>query len=489
MIGRLLRQSGVYTLANMALKAGGLVLLAFVLDPAYLSQADYGRHGLLETAASLLALVGGLGLGAGLLKLLADGEGSRVQTTAIAASLALGAAVAALVWVGAPALAAFLADGAAGSDRMLRPVRLMGVYAGLKVLGAAPLAALRAHERAGLYAAVLVGELALTIGGAVWLLQQGRGLEGIWTAYAAAAAVGTVALLAATLRPARPARPELARLVGLGAPLALAGLAGALLNSGDQYVLKAFAPAEEVGVYVLAAKFGGLINMLFVQSFNLAFAVFGIRALAAEAVAGGAGGFHRRVLRPYIVVTAWGVLGVSLLARDVTAALSPNPDFLRAEPLVLPISLGFLAYGVYFVMMNVLYARERTRSVAAFVLAAAALNLGLNLAAIPWLGAMGAALATLASYAALAAITARAAHRLAPQPYPWRAIAVAVALVVGLWGAAQLWAGPGGLGLRLALLAGYPPLVVACGAYRWSELRDGVARLRSQLRARREHGA
>src|SRR5690606_22620517 len=110
--------------------------------------------------------------------------------------------------------------------------------------------------------------------------------------------------------------------------------------------LKAFTDAEVVAVYGLAAKYGGLVNMLFVQSFQLAFTVIGLKALAP----GGEGAdVHRRTFRHFVVVTGWGVLGVSLLARDVTAALSPNPAFLAAEPLVLPLALGFMAYGVYII--------------------------------------------------------------------------------------------------------------------------------------------
>ena len=472
MLARLLRQSGVYTLANVALKAGGLVLLVFVLDPAYLSQADYGRHGLLETASALLTLVGGLGIGAGLLKLMAEGdEAGHVQATALGISAVLGVAMAGLIVLGAPALAAFLA-GADDPERLLLPVRLMAVYTGLKIVGAAPLAALRARERAGLYAAVTLGEMVLAVGRASVLLAQGGGLAGIWTAYVGAAAAGTLVLLGATLRPRPFSRPALVRLARLGTPLALAGLASAFLNSGDQYLLKAFASAEEVAVYVLAAKFGGLVNMAFVQSFNLAFSVLGLRAL----VAGADGGeFHRRVLRPYVAVTAWGVLGVALFAREVTAALSPNPDFLRAEPLVLLIGLGFLAYGVYFVMMNVLYAREKTGRVAANVLIAAGLNVALNLVAIPFLGALGAALATLVSYAVLAAMTARQAGRLAPQAYPWWAIAASGASVLALWGAAQATAGwdmVPRLGARLALLGLFPVVLVVLRAYTVGEIRE-----------------
>ena len=67
-IGRLLTQSGLYALGNAAIKAGGLILLLFYLDPALLAQAEYGRLVLIETAANLAVVLAGLGLAQGLLK-------------------------------------------------------------------------------------------------------------------------------------------------------------------------------------------------------------------------------------------------------------------------------------------------------------------------------------------------------------------------------------------------------------------------------------
>jgi O-antigen/teichoic acid export membrane protein len=293
-------------------------------------------------------------------------------------------------------------------------------------------------------------------------------------AFAASAAVSAVPLSALVLGRLRAGwRPRLARqLLRFGLPMTLAALAGILLNAGDRFVLEALAGPEVLAVYVLAAKFGGLINMLFVQSFNMAFSVLGLKAIGQ---AGGAGtDFHRRVFRHFVVGAGWGVLGVSLLARDVTAWLSPNPAYLAAEPLILPIAFGFLLYGVYFIVMNVLYAAERTGQVAGLVLLAAVFNLTLNAALIPVLGAMGAALATVAAYGLLAGISVWQAGRVRPVPLPWRALLAVILLIGGLWVLAQptaMWEGGGRLAARMALILAYPPLVLVAGLYRASELR------------------
>lgn len=472
-LGRLLRQSGIYALSGIATKAAGLLLLVLYLDPALLAQAEFGRLVLLETTANLLIVVAGLGLAQGLLRYatdpaLAHDRGALAATT-LAGSAVLGAATgAALALAGGP-LAALLLDDPARAE----VIGLLGLYVAFKVVAAVPYMALRVAERPGLYVLGVVVEFAvLVVGVYVALVVMEAGLVGVMAAWAASAGAAAVVLGAGLLMRQRGrVRWALLRpLLRFGAPLTFASLASVLLNSGDRYVLDAFEGAETVAVYGLAQKFGGLINMLFVHSFNLAFAVAGLKALGA----GEEGRLHRRTFRHYGVLTGWGVLGVSVLALDVTEVLSPNPAYRDAEPLILPIALGFLALGLYYIVVNVLYAAERTRAVAGNVLAAAVANVALNVALIPVLGAMGAAVATLLSYAGLAAVTAAQARRTVRLDLGWHALAAVVLLVLGLWALAQpsaAWDPPLRLAWRLGLVALYPLLVAASGVYRRDELR------------------
>ena len=477
---RLLRQGGMYTLSNLAVKVAGLLLLGFFLNPALLSQADYGHFQLIEVLSQLLVLLGGMGMAAGLLKFLHDetyaDEKDALPFTALAGVAICGLVMASLTSIFARPLASFLVDDPAA----VTPIRLAGLYVALKLIAAVPFMMLRVHERAGLFALAATSEALLLIAAVAFqLVVLDAGLNGIMVGYVISAG-GSALLLTSLLVKNNPVRIRLSLLRPLakfGAPLALAGLASVTLNAGDRFILKALTDAELVAVYGLAAKFGGLINMLFVQSFNMAFSVIGLKAISSN---GGGMHVHRRTFRHYVVLTGWGVLGVSLLARDVTEVLSPTPAFLGAEPLVLPIALGFMAYGIYFIGMNVLYADGRTPAIAIGVALAATLNIALNLFAIPRWGAMGAALATLVAYTALAVWTLVRAHRVAPVKYRWEALATVVCILLGLWAIGQVsgvWGTALRLPFRMGLIGCYPLLVVAAGLYSREELRELFRRM------------
>ena len=473
-LSRLARQSAIYALGNLALKAGGLLLLPLYLDSTFLSQADYGRLGLIETTTQLLIVFSGLGMVTGLMKYATDPEFEEERealiSTAFIATAAVAATAAATIWAFASPLSVLLLD---DPTRRLVIV-LAGSYAALKATGAIPYMVLRVGERAGLYVTAFVIEFSLLIGG-VWyaLAVKQAGLEGILVAFVLSA--GSATLLLSTAMLARNQwrfRLRFARmLLRFGLPLTLGGLATILLNTGDRFILEALSGASMVAVYVLAAKFGSVVYLLFAQSFNMAFSVSGLKAASSK---GEGTRLHIRTFRHYVVLSGWGVLGVSILALDVIVLLSANLAYRAAESLVLPIALGFMVYGIYFIAVNLLYVAKRTRVIALNVLLAALLNVVLNVILIPYLGGMGAALATLASYSGLAVVTVREANRDGAVTFPWNVLGIVVLLILGLWALAQPslgWTQPVRITWRIGIIALYPPLILTTGVYSREELR------------------
>ncbi|MFQ5569463.1 MAG: oligosaccharide flippase family protein [Rhodothermales bacterium] len=471
---RLLRQSGVYALGNVALKASGLVLAFFYLNPAYLTVEEFGYFGLLIVTAQLSIYLAGLGLGTGLLKFMTDPtyEGDHVALPFTALLATVGAALLALGGLGGLArpLAALMLDDAAHAVL----VQLMALYMAFKVVGGIPLMLLRVQERAGWYIVAMIAEVLVLLGAAYFfLVEREKGLTGLIEAYALAAGVSATVLIGLMLHrvPWRFERRLVRVLIRYGAPLVIASLAGWFLNAGDRYLLKWLADATVLGLYEWAARLAGVLNMLFVQSFNLAFAVIGLKTLGEG---GGDGQVHRRTLRHYVIWTGWAALGLALLAYDLTRLLPADPYYLQADTLILFLALGFMNYGIYYVIINVVYAAGHTKAISLIVLGAAILNGVLNLLLIPWLGALGAALATFLAYLVLALGAAHAARSEVQIGFPWSVFLIVVGLVGGLYALAQpslSWSVAARLGTRLGLILAYPFLIILTGLYSREELR------------------
>lgn len=481
-VRRLARQSAVYALGNLALKAAGLLLLPLYLDEARLSIADYGHLGLLETTAQFAVVLAGAGVASGLLRYTAAGGRASPEEylgTALITVLGIaGIVVAGLLLLAEPFAGFLLGDGGYAPA-----FRWMSVYIGFKVLGSIPYMMLRVRERAGLFLTALLAEVILLIGGVyAALVIYDAGLTGVMAAFAISAGLVAVPLSLIALRYARITWQK--RLTGdlltFGMPLALAALAGILLNAGDRFVVQAMLGPESVAIYVLAAKFGGLINMLFVQSFNLSFSVLGLKSIDRTGVTD----LHRRAFRHFVVIAGWGVLGVSFFAFDATRLISSTPEYLSAEPLILPIAYGFLLYGLYFLVVNVLYSAKRTRSVAILVIVSAIANILLNILLIPFIGVMGAALSSIAGYGLLLAVTVRQARREMPLNLPWRSLWVISGVILVLWiaGLPSLgWDPLVRIVFRLALVGAYPLFVLLMGLYSRSEVESVYSAVKGKL--------
>lgn len=487
MLARLLRQGGTYSLVGVVGKLSGFVLLAFYGDPEVLPKEDFGYLGQLDAVKMVALLFASAGLPLGILQFasssaLTEAERRAVPATALVLASGAGAAVVALGW----AFAAPLADVLLGDPGRAEAVGWLAVYVGFKTVSDVSFTVLRQREKAGAYVLLGAVEMALLVAAVlVFLVGFGQGLVGVMRGYALAAGVVAAAVTPVLLR--RVGREVRWGLVGpmlaFGLPLIASGLAGRLLNIGDRFLIVHYLGPEANAVYEWAARFGGVVNTFLVQSLGLAFTVLGLKALGAT----GSPDLHRRTFRHFSALAGWAVLGLGLFVGDVSRLLTDDPEYIGAGDLVVLVGGGFGFYGLYYVLVNVLYAAGRTRSVALMMGGAALFNLGLNVALIPRLGAAGAAWATLAAYAALALGTAALAQRENRAEYAWGALATVCALVAGLWLLArptEAWSLGPRLGARVGVAAAYPPALFLLGVYRVGEVRQGLA----AVRRRREHG-
>jgi len=133
-----------------------------------------------------------------------------------------------------------------------------------------------------------------------------------------------------------------------------------------------------------------------------------------------------------------------------------------------PAATGLVRGTSYVVVIGVGRARQ-TRFNWIVTGAAAALNIGLNLALIPSYGQMGAAIPTVAAYTLMFAGMTWNAHRLFPVPYQWRRVATVVGVAAGLTVLGKLL--DVSLPLAIAIVIVYPLALALGGFYLPAERR------------------
>ena len=485
---RLVKQSGIYALGNIAIKVSGLLLAPFLLDPTYLSLAEYGQLGVLLIFAQLAIQVGGLGLGTGLLKYVGREELARSDNhstfTALIACITSSVFLFILLWLCSDYLSALIF----GTSTNAYILRYIGIYITLKVVSSIPLMVLRIQERAGVYAATIVLEMIVLLGATYFFLVfQRGGIAGIVLGYTVASAVSTgVVVLSVVLRVKWKFDALLIKsLVRYGAPLVFVGLANIILNAGDRFVLKAITSDEEVGMYEWAARMSGVLNLFVVQSFQLAFTVLGLKALGT-----GESAFHRRIFRHYIVFAGWAALGISLLSYELTLMLNgfgASDHYLRSTQLVFPLALGILVYGIFVITNNVLYATSKTALMSRNVVISAIFNIVLNIYLVPDMGAGGAALATVLSYVLLLGLTWLSSKSAIAINYPWYSLIKIGILIIILYLIGQFVVVSsinGAHYIRLAILLFYPFFVVVLKIYSTEEVKSGLYLVTNFLKGR-----
>jgi O-antigen/teichoic acid export membrane protein len=409
-----------------------------------------------------------MGLDAGFFRIYYDLE-SEQERAELAGTVALFSAVAStalflLVVVTAPLLLGVLGLAAPGA-RTLLILAAADVYAG--TFAFVPLNLLRIQGRARTFAAANVARNLANTALKVALVVTGFGVAGVlWSDLLATAglALGLLPVLRRHARPALSGR-LLRAVLGFGLPKAPHGLLVHALNLADRILLARRRPLDVVGVYDKAYALGAGVKFG-LSPFETAWQPFVLARMRQPDAP--------RMLARVITYAAAGfitlALGIAVFGRELLIALTfKNPSFWAGAPVIPVVVLAYLLHGGFLLASIGIGIEKKARYYPMVTAAAAATNIGLNLALIPRFGMMGAAWATVAGYAVMAGLGGAISHRLYPIPLEWltlsriSAAALATYLVSTLAPAAFVPA----LAVKSVLLALFALVLVRTGLLRW----------------------
>jgi O-antigen/teichoic acid export membrane protein len=258
-------------------------------------------------------------------------------------------------------------------------------------------------------------------------------------------------------------RPLLREMQRFGLPLVPAALALIAINFSDRFFLAHLVGLDEVGVYEMGMRVASAMVLL-LTAFRMAWPAFAY-SIEDDAEARRTYAF---VLTYLVFITSWVALALGLLAPWIVELLSSNSAFDEGARVVAILAFAKAAYAAYIVMAIGVGRAKRTQFNWAITGAAAAVNVGLNLALVPSFGMFGSAAATAAAFAVLFLGMTWYAQRVYPVPYQWRRVITAAAAAIGLTVLGRLLDAP--LPVALALAAFYPLVLFPLGFYLPAEL-------------------
>lgn len=425
MIRKLLKDVAVYGGADVLLKAVGFITL-----PIYTRIFPPEEYGVWAVVVAVAAVFGGvLGLGGDsayaryFFEAKTERERQDVTSTWFLFLAGWSAALTALAlplsgplsrWVLGP-----------GGDPRLVVLALLAIPVAL--INGLCGQALRNQFRASLFAALNVATTLLTVGlGLAAVLVLHMGIAGLLAGALAAAVLMLPVRLYAIRRLLRGSFSTrlLRALLAYGVPLVPTTLAYWVFTSSDRVMLARLSTVEQAGLYAVA---NGATSVLAFAVSAVAQAWSPHSILAYEREPERAPALYGQVLTYLMAVFGVLAVGITAFAPEMLRVLT-TPQFQGAAAAVGPLALGYMAYASTQVTALGISLTKRTGYFALYAWAAALVNVGLNLWAVPRWGMVGAAWSTTAAYLFLTVAYVVTGQRLWAVAYEVRQLARIVAL-------------------------------------------------------------
>jgi O-antigen/teichoic acid export membrane protein len=480
---RVAKQSLVYGVGGAALQLIGLVTF-----PILAREFEPSTYGVLEIGTAVFAVavtVVDAGFASSAQRSYYDhpateqAERGGVLTTALAATTALSVVVALVLVALREPISQSLFDES-------RPGLMTLIAATIVVANAA--AFVRQVFRLRLQPWHFTVSAVLSAGGAAVVIVVAvtafdRGVDGVFLGLLVGNAIGLAYALVGTLDAFVPSlsRVELGRMLRYGLPLLPTALAMWSLMLVDRLMLGRLSSLGEVGQYAAANRVAAVL-LLVVTAFATAYGPYALSLYSEDRE------LEKRVRgRTLTYLTAVLMLvcvGLSLFAQELLAVLAPGYD--RAYRGVLLVTLGGVALGISSIVMAGISYTRRTTYFAVLSVAAAAVNIALNLVLIPPFGMVGAAAATAVALGLLTAAYYVVSQRLYPTPYEVRLVVaiVAVGIPAGAVGLLQFDRVEFELLVKLAAVASFLGALYLLGVIRGAHLKELRIALTTIIRSR-----
>ena len=203
-------------------------------------------------------------------------------------------------------------------------------------------------------------------------------------------------LIVAEIGFATPKFMHVRQYLNYGLPLIPGSLSGWIVNSSDRYLIALFLGTAAVGYYSPGYTAGTTIGMVAAPLSTLLPAVLSkhydennlvdIRTILTYS------------LKYYIGIALPCVFALSVLSKPILLLLTTQQIATNGYLVIPFVAAGTMLIGAYSVLVTIIALKKKTAVIGTIWMLSAALNLGLNLVLIPYLGLVGAALTTFLAF-------------------------------------------------------------------------------------------
>lgn len=457
----------IYSLGNVATKVAGFVLLP--LFATHIPIDDYSAVVLLEPVWQLLSAVLAMSLPTALLRWLAPERDPQRQKslvfTVLAALLLLLTAFNLLAW---PVNHLLAARGFYADINYKSYLNISFLLVSFDILNLLVLSLLRFRERPVQYVVLNVFKLTANILlNVFFLVKLDMGVASVFLSQLVASVLLNLLSLPFLLRNLKAVflPGPLKEMLAYGFPLIFTTISSIILSLGDRYVIEHFMTPTDTAIYGIGYKFGGIINMFIIQSFQLGFLPFAFKMLSDPS----APRFFARMFTYFMVALVFPGLLLAMFSKEIVVAFTLNqPGYAAAYTVIPLITLGFILKGSQYYFSLGLHYVKRTSHNAWIVMLSAAFSLAMNFILVPRMGIYGSAWVLVLSNLLMCVLFYFFAQRLYPIRFEWRRVAIllglggvfyAISLLVSLAG--PYW----GLIIKVGLVLVFPIVLYYSGFF------------------------
>lgn len=389
-----LKHSAIYSVGNIAQKGMGIITLPIYLN--FLTKAEVGIFGLLDITINILVEILILGQANSIILFNNKKEYERKKDS-VFFTIASFVLLVNLLFVLIAELFGTSLLSISKSTRDITSFLPFIIYVSLiRVLNNLFFNKLRSDEKSLFYTSITLIKIASFIGLIFYTVVYLKlSVNGIMYSYLLSEIIILIILLPVMIIKMKPIfeKAALKEALKFGMPLIFSSIGIMILNLSDRYLINLYLNLEEVGVYDIAYRIAGVVNMFLILPFNQAMLPSAFKELNNPS----GNRYLSKIMTYMCFVTIWGGLAISVFGKEIILILG-NENYFTAVSYIPLIVLAYILSSMRNVASNGLLFAEKTLLIAVITIAAGILNIILNIIFLPIYGTIAAAYTTLISF-------------------------------------------------------------------------------------------